>query len=226
MNGDLAKNDVTPLPKPVAQLPLCACGCGRQVTFNQRRGRPNTLLSGHYLNRDKSVERDCLSCGKTFRAKPSDVSRGGGKFCSRDCWRAAPPKRSPEKVARLREDMQQSRTGDKNPNFRHGRRGGCHIRGWSIAAKGDSICRVCGGQAIDLHHAVPRSMCPPVAKRDLRNGLPLCKACHARWHRGTPIDRCVFTREEWVYISTLKLTGREVDGWLDKRYPAMAEAAA
>lgn len=33
----------------------------------------------------KNVERSCLWCGKTFRAYPCEIKKGGGKFCSRKC---------------------------------------------------------------------------------------------------------------------------------------------
>ena len=33
----------------------------------------------------KKVERTCLWCGETFLAYPSEIKKGGGKFCSRKC---------------------------------------------------------------------------------------------------------------------------------------------
>lgn len=35
------------------------------------------------------MDRVCEQCGKTFYAKPSWVSRGGGKFCSTECYHLA-----------------------------------------------------------------------------------------------------------------------------------------
>lgn len=120
-------------------------------------------------------------------------------------------------------------TGERNPNYRHGRNTGETIRGWSVAEKGETCCRVCGGTSggLDLHHVVPRSKCPPEAKRDLRNGICLCHSCHRRFHTGTlTIPRSVFTPDEWRYISRLVLTGRDTAGWLDKHYPDLDVARA
>lgn len=96
------------------------------------------------------------------------------------------------------------------------------MRGWSVAAKGEASCRNCGlSERLALHHAIPRSICPPLAKRDLRNGLPLCAVCHGRWHgRTLTIYRQVFTEEEWRYLSGVVLTGRTTAGWLDANYPS------
>lgn len=33
----------------------------------------------------KSVSKSCEFCGKTFSAKPSEINRGYGKYCSRSC---------------------------------------------------------------------------------------------------------------------------------------------
>lgn len=91
---------------------------------------------------------------------------------------------------------------------------------WGISLKPEKKCRICPRAPTDLHHAVPRSICPPEAKLDLRNGLPLCAEHHVQWHlRSIVVYRDVFTVEEWAYLSGLVLTGREITGWLDKNYP-------
>lgn len=114
-----------------------------------------------------------------------------------------------------------NRTGEANPGYKHGRRTGLNIRGWDPKAKGETCCRWCGATSIlHLHHAIPRSICPPEAKRDLRNGITLCNHCHPRWHKGTlTLPRAIFTGEEWAYISGLRLEGRNTAAWLDKHYP-------
>ena len=154
--------------------------------------------------------RECAreGCTNKLWAKPNQAAKGWRRFCSQACARA-------EQRASLRR-----RTGRENPNYRHGRRLDEHLQGWSLAAKPEKKCRVCPKPAVDLHHAIPRSLCPQDAKRDLRNGLPLCKECHARWHRRKlTIYRDVFRPDEWDYIVNVKLTGRETRPWLDARYP-------
>ncbi len=161
--------------------------------------------------------RTCAECGFVFLAKASDIKRGGGKYCSRACWR---------RNARLTDAqyetnaaaMRVSRSGPGNPQFKHGRRAGFTIRGWSIRDKDEEFCRACGAPASDLHHAVPRSLAPS-GRRDLRNGLPLCRSCHTSWHRrGVTLHRDLFTVEEWRFIETL--IGPV---WLDERYPDRGE---
>jgi hypothetical protein len=92
-------------------------------------------------------------------------------------------------------------------------------RKWGCKMKKDWVCRSCGVQAVHLHHAIPRSVCR-ATKLDLRNGLPLCRSCHVRWHEKTlTIYRDVFTEDEWAYISSVELTGQRIEAWLDDHYP-------
>lgn len=58
------------------------------------------------------------------------------------------------------------------------------------------------------------------------NGITLCNRCHISWHRGgRVIPRALFTADEWAYLSSLTLTGRETAAWLDKHYPPQEVAA-
>lgn len=155
-------------------------------------------------------------CGQDFYVIPARA--GTAKYCSKACM-----------YRFLSETMRGSRQGKANPNFKHGKKAGWQLRGWSLAEKGETCCRHCGQTEgnIALHHAVPRSICPPDAKRDLRNGIALCQPCHAKWHRGSLVlTRDIFTDAEWDYISSLKITGRDTSGWLDKHYPPTEELAA
>lgn len=162
-------------------------------------------------------------CANEFYAPPRYIRLGTGRFCSKACWYRSMPKASPERIERQRQAiLALNRSGKRNPNYKHGRRVGLQIRGFTIAAKGETSCRACGStdQMLHLHHAVPRSICPPEARRDLRNGIALCNRCHLSWHRGgLVLPRSVFSADEWEYISGLTLTGRKIDAWLDKHYP-------
>lgn len=96
---------------------------------------------------------------------------------------------------------------------------------WGIHLKREPVCRSCKhppgpGQVLNLHHAIPRSLAPSI-KYDLRNGLPLCPACHLGWHRREVIVyRDAFTAEEWDFLSTLTFQGFNPEAWLEERYPS------
>lgn len=175
----------------------------------------------------RSIVRVCAAdgCSIEFRSFPSQARR----FCSPRCAYNSRPPQTAEQREKTRQIMlAKDRTGAKNPRFRHGRKAGKNLRGWNPPAKGETSCRACGSSAhLQLHHVVPRSICGAGARRNLLNGIVLCASCHIRWHRGTlVITRDLFTADEWAYLSSIELTGREITGWLDKHYPATKAAVA
>ena len=198
----------------------CARHIERRVDYVKKSTRCKTCAN---KRRRKQLERTCVGCGDTFIAHESDVKRGGGKYCSRQCWRDNPPEMSEEGRARKVEKLK-DRKGEKNPFYRHGRYAGQKTkdveREFNLRKKGESKCRVCGSEDhLNAHHAVPRSI-SPAGRLDLRNCLPLCAACHTSWHRGRPISRDHFTDDEWAFLETL--IGPT---WLDKRYPKPEDMA-
>lgn len=170
-------------------------------------------------SRRQGRQRPCAHCGTPFYAKPSEIAKGA-KFCSRDCFFAS----GVTQTATARSKRKQAtpdRSGTSNPNFKHGKRSGTHIRGFNAKAKGESSCRNCGVSDVrlHLHHAIPRSL-SRAARNNLLNGVPLCPKCHTGWHcRTVTIYRDIFTPEEWAYISSVQLTGQNIGAWLDDRYP-------
>jgi len=49
-----------------------------------------------------------------------------------------------------------------------------------------NICEVCGKQAIQCHHFVPKGLSLGL-RYDLKNGVPLCMGCHFKHHhQGDP----------------------------------------
>jgi HNH endonuclease len=119
------------------------------------------------------------------------------------------------------------RRGAGNPAWKGLDTEGSIYRVFNTRLKGESCCRNCGASGLlHLHHIVPRSMCK-AARRDLRNGLPLCVACHNRWHARTgTIYRDILTPAEWDYVSSLELTGQNIAAWLDARYPCRSAQEA
>ena len=71
------------------------------------------------------VVKNCLQCEKEFEARPSEIKKSGGKFCSRSCattYRNI--HNNPTKDAKVREKISKNHadvSGRKNPM--HGRRG-------------------------------------------------------------------------------------------------------
>lgn len=164
-------------------------------------------------------------CENEFYVYPSrEIGVQAKKFCSRSCWAVSRPSPSPETRELLRK-TNSDRKGEKNPNFRHGRRTGQHERDllnvFNLKAKGEECCRNCGsGDNLQLHHAIPRSVGTKESRLNLLNGIPLCASCHQSWHRGwLVICRSVFKEDEWEYLSSVQMTGRVTEAWLDKHYP-------
>lgn len=94
-----------------------------------------------------------------------------------------------------------------------------HVHGleWSLARKGEDLCRRCGGTADHLHHLVPQasgdSPCP------MRGGLPLCRKCHKGWHhRGVTIFRDHLLPEEVAFVASTM-----GEAWLNASYPAQQQ---
>lgn len=172
-----------------------------------------------WANRRRPVELVCDECGETFEVKSSQA-KGGRRYCSRGCW-AKNSRMSDDQYRDNAERMHIERRGRANPAFKHGRDGN---RAWrtrfNLPLKGEDRCRACGSpENLHLHHAIPRSM-SRAARDEILNGLPLCVHCHISWHRrGQTIYRDAFTEEEWAYLTSVKLTGQEIQPWLDERYP-------
>lgn len=171
----------------------CSSPCANAATALRRggKGKPRP-------QRRNRVRRNCDHCGTSFERTAGDTKRGQGRYCSRECFYAA-----------LRSDSidgEKARASDYRHTF-------------NLRLKGETRCRCCSKRAAHLHHAVPRSLSRQGCT-DLRNGLPLCPTCHQGWHyRTLTIYRDAFEPEELVFIRSLTDTGRNIDAWLDDRYP-------
>ena len=63
--------------------------CGKEITPQAKRCRIcNCQLQAHLQKGEQRVQpnRVCEICGKEFHAPPSFIARGGGRFCSRQCY--------------------------------------------------------------------------------------------------------------------------------------------
>lgn len=81
---------------PFRRLSFVCQQCGKTFTVpkgivneHKRSGKPLPQFCSnvcHNLARLKRVARSCGVCGKEFETIPSEIKKGGGKFCSKDCF--------------------------------------------------------------------------------------------------------------------------------------------
>jgi len=79
--------------------------CGRERWVRLEKGKPRTILC-RACARDKKVVRQCLICGKEFKAHRYLVADGYGMYCSSECRRIAQSNRI---------------SGDKHPMWKGGK---------------------------------------------------------------------------------------------------------
>lgn len=136
------------------------------------------------------VVRVCQYCGASFEAHLSEISNGGGKFCSRSCATTyrnihSNPTQNEEvrkKISSNHADV----SGEKNPMF--GRRGKsapsyidgrmafkCETHRRILLASGvECKCAVCGATGkLDVHHLDGNHK-----NNDSKNLVWLCHNCH------------------------------------------------
>lgn len=138
----------------------------------------------------EKVERPCLWCGRTFLIYPSEIRKGGGKFCSRKCamtYRNTHD--NPTKSAEVRARISQNhadvsgennpmfmRRGEKAPGYKDGRNSfkGEVYRKILLASGRKQECEVC--KATDnLHvHHIDRDH----RHNALENLTWVCAKCH------------------------------------------------
>lgn len=130
------------------------------------------------------VKRICEACSKEFEAKPSEIKKGNGRFCSIKCFS---------------EWLSKHNRGENNPFWR----GGISFEPYCekfdepfkeyIREKFGRICFLCpateeeNGQRLSVHHVNYDKDC--LCNDNLTcQFVPLCRSCNARVN---------FNREEW-----------------------------
>lgn len=192
------------------EIPCAACGKSFYVPgWRLTKGAKYCSLACRPQSSSSRKAVNCATCGRPFSATPTQIAKGK-KYCSRAC---------------MGRGIGSQRKGARNPAWKGRDTTGSIYRVFNLKLKGEDRCRNCGSShSLHLHHIVPRSMCKR-ARRELRNGMPLCAACHARWHaQSITIYRDLMTAEEWAYVSTLDLLGQNIGAWLDAHYPVRAGA--
>lgn len=166
--------------------------------------------------RQEPIIKVCPVCRNEFRVKPSQALRR--KCCSRACLAVV----NAESQARRRR-------GERNPNYRHGRRAGVRDREaerrW-YTASGDRCahptCRT-PVRGLQLHHIVYRQH---VRKEggdewDPRNGLTLCVACHVSHHKYGRVFPLILLPEVALEFA-FDLLGPAAGNYLPRRYSGPA----
>lgn len=156
----------------------------------------------------------CPGCNREHYVTPSDDKKNI-RYCSSSCAHKDSAKWHRPMSASAREKLSRDHRGANNPNFKDGKRIGDPNRRWSLAVKGERICRNCPEEAEALHHIVPRKLNETGVSEPEANGMPLCTKCHAGWHRRViPIYRDQMSGLERGFV--LGAMGRN---WMDNWYP-------
>lgn len=152
------------------------------------RGR-GALKRGPYKPKAPKVTITCAreGCEKTREVYAADI-RKGAKFCSRDCFNR--DGRAQRAASAASAQITVGRTGEANPNFRHGGRAGVQTRGGSRKFhSGQSQCvhPSCEDphRPSHEHHVVYEQHVKREGgdRWDPRNALRLCVSCHSSHHR-------------------------------------------
>jgi hypothetical protein len=83
---------------------------------------------------------------------------------------------------------------------------------FTLEAKRELRCRVCGLDAEHLHHIVPRAA---GGEDRVDNGLPLCRPCHEGWHS----HRLTISRDKLIGPELGYVVQAKGAAWLDRFYP-------
>ena len=138
------------------------------------------FLGDPYVKEAERTTKSCEQCGVKMNVLQSEVDRGRGKFCCRDClatWLS-------ENV--IGKDHHQWAGGVLNYG-----QGWWSVRRRALERDGHQ-CRSCGksaeeiGREPDVHHIVPvRNFDIPADAHGLDNVICLCRSCHRQVEDGT-----------------------------------------
>lgn len=151
-----------------------------------------------------SMELACKVCSRKFQVKPSHISRGWGKYCSRVCT-AAGSKKGREtscavcgkKTYRTLRDLKRSESGyyfcgkscqtlwrnqlysgEKHSNFKHGTASYREKMKRSTVKKLCGLCKIADMRVLAVHHKDKNRR-----NNSIENLVYLCHNCHHLVHR-------------------------------------------
>ncbi len=155
--------------------------------------------------RNQYHKKYCIRCKKEFYVYSSDIRKGGGKFCSRECyfiWKKGKPNglkgyKWPEEQRKKKSEWciknnqkPKPKYGADNNKWKGGvtkesekiRKSDKYITWRNEVYKRDRwTCVLCGqiGGKLNADHIKPFSLFPEL-RFDLNNGRTLCKKCHVK----------------------------------------------
>lgn len=151
--------------------------CGKSFySYSDSSKYCSTACTGIGLTTKTS--RNCLVCHKPFYAKPHQIIRGHGRFCSSKCWHEFNRgDNHPQWNAEMTDEERAIRNGLKRdlPEYKNWRH--------NVFTRDNYTCRACGAMGVRLnaHHIIPWSV--DVSLRyEISNGITLCISCHKKEH--------------------------------------------
>ena len=108
----------------------------------------------------KSIKRKCEICGKKFGTCKTEIKRGGGKYCSRDCY-------------------YKSQRNEGSYNWKGSNASYTSKHKWVYRRLGKpKYCEKCGIKEDKIYHWASKS---GECKRDLEDWIRLCPSCHKKY---------------------------------------------
>jgi hypothetical protein len=143
------------------------------------------------MGQSKKIEKSCLYCSEKFMVFPSQIKKGGGKFCSISCGTTYRNKKdNPSKRAEVRKKISENHadvSGEKNPMYgKRGKDATGYIDGRYINKTAThrrlaiknlvAICYFCEEtdlKKLDVHHKDGNHK-----NNEMSNLVFMCRPCH------------------------------------------------
>ena len=128
-----------------------------------------------HLYTPRQEEVSCGYCSKIFMVKMSELERGGGIYCSQECFK---------------KDYKNKHSGSNSSNWKGGSQrekhnGSYRYSDWRLKVyeRDNFTCQECGiiGGKLNAHHIFSWAEYSSL-RYELWNGITLCEVCHKKEH--------------------------------------------